>query len=260
MSLLVLGLSHHGAPMSLLESASSTRRPALASRPRSSRPSTSSRPSSLSTCNRTEVYAEGLTFHGALADISDALAEAATGVDRRTSSPTSTSTTRTAASPTRSPWLPGSTRWPSARPRSSVSCATHWRAPSDVVTSAQRSTPFCSSPFGSPRGCTPRPRSTDVSRSLVGAGLSAAEDDLGPMSDARVLVVGAGGMGALAAVTASQAGAASVAIANRGPRPSRAMAGGSVASRCRGTDASSLSATPTSSSRAPAPPASSSAD
>ena len=36
----------------------------------------------LSTCNRTEVYAECLTFHGALADITDALAEV-TGVAAR---------------------------------------------------------------------------------------------------------------------------------------------------------------------------------
>ena len=35
----------------------------------------------LSTCNRTEVYAEAVTFHGALAELTDAFAEH-TGVDR----------------------------------------------------------------------------------------------------------------------------------------------------------------------------------
>ena len=76
MSLLVLGLSHHGAPMELLESAVLDQ----AARGRLEAAITSSEhvveAVVVSTCNRTEVYAEGLTFHGALADVSEALAGA----------------------------------------------------------------------------------------------------------------------------------------------------------------------------------------
>ena len=81
MSLVVLGLSHHGAPLSLLESvaldgasATSLEEAVLASEH-------VTEAVVLSTCNRTEVYAESLTFHGALVDITKALADAC-GVDR----------------------------------------------------------------------------------------------------------------------------------------------------------------------------------
>jgi glutamyl-tRNA reductase len=55
-----------------------------------------------------------------------------------------------------------------------------------------------------------------VSRSLVSAGLDLAGDLVGPVAGARVLVIGAGGMGALAATTVSQASAGSVTVVNRG--------------------------------------------
>ena len=61
------------------------------------RSSTSPRRVVLSTCNRTEVYAECLTFHGALADITAALAEACS-VDKSDPAPP-LRPTRTAASP-----------------------------------------------------------------------------------------------------------------------------------------------------------------
>jgi len=81
MSLVILGLSHHTAPLPLLEamtldaagrralSASLTGRDNL------------TEAIVVSTCNRTEVYAESMTFHGAVTDIADALTEV-TGVGR----------------------------------------------------------------------------------------------------------------------------------------------------------------------------------
>jgi glutamyl-tRNA reductase len=54
-----------------------------------------------------------------------------------------------------------------------------------------------------------------VSKSLVDAGLVCAAELLGPLSDTRVLVVGAGSMSSLAATTISRVGAAELVIINR---------------------------------------------
>jgi glutamyl-tRNA reductase len=81
MSLVVLGLSHHSAPLPLLESmsldAAGRGRLAAGLFARDNL----SEVTVVSTCNRTEVYAESLTFHGAVTDITDALTEV-TGVGR----------------------------------------------------------------------------------------------------------------------------------------------------------------------------------
>ena len=81
MSLVVLGLSHHGAPLSLLESVALDPEARTALEAAVLRSEHVTEAVVLSTCNRTEVYAECLTFHGALADITTALAEACS-VDR----------------------------------------------------------------------------------------------------------------------------------------------------------------------------------
>ena len=71
MSLVVLGLSHHGAPLSLLESVALDPEARTALETAVLRSEHVTEAVVLSTCNRTEVYAECLTFHGALADITD---------------------------------------------------------------------------------------------------------------------------------------------------------------------------------------------
>ena len=67
MSLLVLGLSHHRTPLTCSSGPQPT---TLGHRLRAARPGarTSTRPSS-SRRNRTEVYADTLTFHGAISDL-----------------------------------------------------------------------------------------------------------------------------------------------------------------------------------------------
>ena len=76
MSLVVLGLSHHGAPLSLLESVALDPDARTALEVAVLRSEHVTEVVVLSTCNRTEVYAECLTFHGALTDITSALADA----------------------------------------------------------------------------------------------------------------------------------------------------------------------------------------
>ena len=75
MSLLVIGLSHHRAPIDVLERAAldETRRARLATLASQSDDVVES--VVVSTCNRTEIYAEVGTFHGAVADLTDALVE-----------------------------------------------------------------------------------------------------------------------------------------------------------------------------------------
>ena len=71
MSLLVLGLSDHGAPIDLLEAAALDQQ----SRGRLESAIVGSEhvveAVVVSTCNRTEVYAEGVTFHGSLTAVSE---------------------------------------------------------------------------------------------------------------------------------------------------------------------------------------------
>jgi glutamyl-tRNA reductase len=78
-SLLVIGLSHRTAPIALLEAVAGAPSGDLAHRVWTSDAVGES--VVLSTCNRLEVYAEALTFHGAVAAIGESLADVS-GVDR----------------------------------------------------------------------------------------------------------------------------------------------------------------------------------
>lgn len=82
MSLLVLGLSHHGAAIDLLEEVALDDAGCLALADAALAGEHVGECVVVSTCNRTELYAESATFHGAVSDLVDALA-AATGVDRQ---------------------------------------------------------------------------------------------------------------------------------------------------------------------------------
>ncbi|HQV92680.1 MAG TPA: glutamyl-tRNA reductase, partial [Phycicoccus sp.] len=72
MSLLVLGLSHHRTPLDLLERAAADDASATAFERLALRGSHIHEALVLSTCNRTEVYADTLTFHGAISDLTAA--------------------------------------------------------------------------------------------------------------------------------------------------------------------------------------------
>ncbi|MGV1007941.1 MAG: glutamyl-tRNA reductase [Dermatophilaceae bacterium] len=74
MSVLVLGLSHHSAPLALLEQVSLDADGAHRLAHRVAAAEAVEGAVVLSTCNRLEVYAGALTFHGALASMGEALA------------------------------------------------------------------------------------------------------------------------------------------------------------------------------------------
>lgn len=215
MSLLILGLSHHGAPIDLLEAAAlnQSARGRLEAAIIGSEHVVES--VVVSTCNRTEVYAEGLTFHGALTDVSEALA-AATGVpladlqphlyvhyeDRGIAHAFSVASGLDSMAVGEAQIL--------GQLREALSRAQRRGHVGPALNTLLQQALRVGKRVHTETGID------DVSRSLVGAGLAVADDVVGPVDGARVLVIGAGGMGALAATTVSQAGAASVTVVNRG--------------------------------------------
>ena len=229
MSLVVLGLSHHGAPLPLLESVALDPEARTALEAALLRSTHLTEVVVLSTCNRTEVYAECLTFHGALTDITAALAEAC-------------SVERSALQP----HLFVHYQERGIAHIFSVAAGLDSMAVGEaqIVGQVRRSLaraqreghvgPALNAVLQQALRVAKRVHTeTDidlVSGSLVQAGLSRAVAALGPLSDLSVLVVGAGGMGALAAATAARAGARTVVVANRNHDRAR-----SVAERVGGT-------------------------
>ena len=223
MSLVVLGLSHHGAPLSLLESVALDPQARTELEQAVLRSPHVTEVVVLSTCNRTEVYAECLTFHGALTDITTALARAC-AVERSELQPhlfvhyqeRGIAHVFSVASGLDSmavgeAQIIGQVRRTLARAQHEGHVGP---ALNGVLQQALRVAKRVHS-------------ETDidlVSGSLVQAGLARAEAGLGPLGELTVLVVGAGGMGALAAATAARAGAHTVVVANRNHDRARSVA------------------------------------
>ncbi|HSO65056.1 MAG TPA: glutamyl-tRNA reductase [Ornithinibacter sp.] len=223
MSLVVLGLSHHDAPLSLLESVALDPEARTALEAAVLRSEHVSEAVVVSTCNRTEVYAECLTFHGALTDVTAALAETCS-LDRAELQPhlfvhyedRGIAHVFTVAAGLDSMAV-GEVQILGQVRRSLARAQRHGHvgpALNGVLQQALRVAKRVHTETGIDR----------VSGSLVQAGLSRAEAELGGLGDLSVLVVGAGGMGALAATTVSRAGARTVVVANRNHDRARSVA------------------------------------
>jgi glutamyl-tRNA reductase len=214
MSLVILGLSHHTAPLPLLEAMSldAPRRAHLAA-------SLTGRENLseavvVSTCNRTEVYAESVTFHGAVTDITDALTEV-TGVDREALR--------------EHLYVHYEDR--AIAHAFAVACGLDSMAVGEAqilgqmraaLREGQRTGqvgPVLNNLFQQALRVGKRAHTEtgidSVSVSLVEAGLARVERELGPLTELAVLVVGAGGMSSLAATTAARRGVGSLSVVNR---------------------------------------------
>ncbi|MDQ1482177.1 MAG: glutamyl-tRNA reductase [Actinomycetota bacterium] len=214
MSVLVLGLSHRSAPIALLEAVAldPARAAELAIAVRSGE--NVNETLVLATCNRVEVYADVVTFHGAVAEIGDALA-AASGVslaelrdylyvhyeDRAVAHLFSVASGLESMAVGEGQIL-GQLRMSlrSAQKRGQAGGTL-----SSLFQQALRVGKRAHAETGIDR----------VSVSLVDAGLRRAVELLGPLADTRVLVVGAGSMSSLAATTISRQGSAELVIINR---------------------------------------------
>ncbi|WP_114907338.1 glutamyl-tRNA reductase [Ornithinimicrobium murale] len=214
MSLLVVGLSHRSAPLELLE------RVALDGR-RSRELAAGvvglddvSESLVLTTCNRTEVYAEALSFHGAVAQVGDSLAKA-TGVDLQDLTP----------------HLYVHYEERAVDHLFSLACGMESMALGESEILGQLRDALRAGQEDAHLGTVLNPlfqqalrvgkrAHTDtgldrVARSLVGAGLTRAAAVLGSLDGADALVVGAGAMSGLAAASLSRAGVGTLGILNR---------------------------------------------
>ena len=223
MSLVVLGLSHHGAPLTLLESVSLDPEARTALEASLLRSTHVNEVVVLSTCNRTEVYAECATFHGALTAITAALADACS-VDRNDLQPHL--------------FVHYAERGIAHIFSVAAGLDSMAVGEAQIIGQVRRSLaraqreghvgPALNAVLQQALRVAKRVHSETeidlVSGSLVQAGLARAEAALGPLKDLSVLVVGAGGMGALAATTAARAGARTVVVANRNHERARSVA------------------------------------
>ena len=229
MSLVVLGLSHHGAPLSLLESVALPPEERTALEEAVLRSEHVSEAVVLSTCNRTEVYAECLTFHGAIADVTAALAEAC-AVDKGELQPhlfvhyEERGIAHVFAVTSGLDSMAVGEAQILGQVRRSLARAQHHGHVGPALNAVLQQALRVAKRVHTETGIDL------VSGSLVQAGLTRAEAELGGLGDLAVLVVGAGGMGALAATTVARAGAHTVVVANR--NHDRAV---SVAERVGGT-------------------------
>ena len=214
MSVVVLGLSHRSAPMALLEAAALDPVNAAALAAVVCGGENVSEAVVLATCNRVEIYAVGETFHGAVTEISDALA-AASGVplavlrehlyvhyeDRAIAHVFSLACGLDSMAVGEGQIL-GQLRMAlrEAQKREQVGATLN-----TLFQQALRVGKRAHAETGIDR----------VSVSMVEAGLRHSADVRGPLADTRVLVVGAGSMSSLAATTISRLGSAELVIINR---------------------------------------------
>jgi len=222
MSLLVLGLSHHHAPLDVLERVAFDTSAASELEAAALRGEHVREALVLSTCNRTEVYAEAVTFHGALAELTDAFAEH-TGVDRALLHPylyvhyeeRGVAHAFSVSSGLDSMAIGEAQVLGQLRSALRRGQARHHVGPqlNTVLQRALRVGKRVHSETGIDA----------VSRSLVDAALAEAATEV-DLTTASVLMLGAGGMGALAATAAKAAGVRELLIANRGSVRSHTLA------------------------------------
>jgi glutamyl-tRNA reductase len=223
MSLLVIGVSHHDAPMSLLEAVALDAAGQSTLETHLLHTENVSEAIVVSTCNRTEVYVEALTFHGAVADVTEALA-ISSGMPRAELQPHL--------------YLHYEDRGiahafgvAAGLDSMAVGEAQVLGQLRGALTRAQRHGhvgPGLNMLFQWALRVGKRVHTETeidaVSHSLVSAGLDHAASVLGSVGGCTVAVVGAGGMGALAAKAASREGAARLWVLNRSPERAEHLA------------------------------------
>lgn len=246
MSLLVIGLSHHTAPLSVLEALSERpdRAAAIASSVLGS--ATATEAVVLSTCNRLEVYASVPAFHPAVAAIGEALALAAgieepDGLREPAELPPGDPADALAA---RAEALADHlyVRYDDAAVAHAftVACGLDSMAVGEAQVLGQMRDALSGAQHRGQAGETLNAlfqgalrvgkrahTDTDIDQhsvSLVQIALEEAASVLGPLEGASAAVIGAGGMSGLAAATTARAGVRSLTIVNRTPERAERLA------------------------------------
>ena len=212
MSLLVIGLSHRTAPIALLEAVAGAPAGALAHRVAASDAVAES--VVLTTCNRLEVYAEAVTFHGAVAAIGEALAEVS-GVDRAELTAHLYVHYEDRAVAHAFAVAAGLDSMAVGEAQVLGQLRDALRAGQRAGTVGESLNSLLQQALRVGKRAHHETAIDTVSRSLVEAGLDEAERQLGDLESRTVLVLGAGGMSSLAATTAARRGVAGILVANR---------------------------------------------
>ncbi len=223
MSLLVVGVSHHSAPLEVLERVALDAAAARALAVELLATEHVTEAVVLATCNRIEVYADVTTFHGGLADVGQALT-ARTGTElaaltehlyvRYAEHAVSHLFTVAAGLDSMAvgeAQVLGQVR---ASLRTGQDDGTVGRALDPLLQQSLRVGKRAHTETGLDR----------AGHSLVQAALSHAAEHAVALPLARTLVVGAGAMSGLAAATLHRLGARSITIANRTPERARRLA------------------------------------
>ncbi|MEI2778914.1 MAG: glutamyl-tRNA reductase [Tetrasphaera sp.] len=214
MSLLVIGLSHHRATINQLEGMALDADGRAALVAAACRGENVAEAIVVSTCNRTEVYCEAVTFHGAVSEITDLLL-ADTGADRddvhdrlylHYEDRAIAHAFRVASGLDSMALGESQIR---AQMRSSLREAQGSRHVGPALNTLFQQA------LRVGKRVHHETQLGSVSYSLVDAGLRLGEEHLGDLGSASVLIVGAGAMAALSATAAGRAGAGQVVVANR---------------------------------------------
>jgi glutamyl-tRNA reductase len=229
-SLLVIGLSHRTAPIALLEAVAGAPAGALAHRVAASDAVGES--VVLTTCNRLEVYAEAVTFHGAVAAIGEALAEAS-GVDRAELTAHLYVHYEDRAVAHAFAVAAGLESMAVGEAQVLGQLRDALRAGQRAGTVGESLNSLLQQALRVGKRAHHETAIDTVSRSLVEAGLDQAEHALGDLGTHTVLVVGAGDMSSLAATTAARRRVGGLLVVNRtlsrGERLAAATGGRAVA-------------------------------
>jgi glutamyl-tRNA reductase len=214
MSVLVVGLSHHTAPVSVLERAALTGDPLAKLLTDAVESEHVSEVVVLSTCNRIEVYADVDKFHGGLADVSELLGRyTALGhagltphlyvhYEDRAVQHLFTVACGLDSMVVGEGQILGQVKSALALAQE---LGTAGRVLNELVQQALRVGKRAHSQTGIDR----------AGQSLVSVGLELARETIGPLEGLRALVVGAGSMSALAATTLLRTGVGEIVVANR---------------------------------------------
>lgn len=214
MSLLVVGISHRSAPLELLERVALDEVRARTHATGVVGLDDVSETLVLTTCNRTEVYAEALTFHGAVAQVGAALAEE-TGVDLQELTPHLYVHYEERAVDHLFSLACGLESMALGESEILGQLRDSLRAGQDDAHLGAVLNPLFQQALRVGKRAHSETGLDRVARSLVTSGIQGARDVLGALDQARALVVGAGAMSGLAAATLARSGVGALTVVNR---------------------------------------------
>lgn len=223
MSLLVVGMSHRSAPVSLLERAAVGADELPSVLHELLRTDHISEVMVLSTCNRVEVYAEVDRFHGGLQDTSTVLANRV-GLDVPALGEHLYVHYEDAAVLHLFSVAAGLDSMVVGESQILGQLRTAYTAASELDAVSRELHELCQHALRVGKRVHAETGIDRAGASVVTVGLYEAARVLGPLKGRRALVIGAGSMGALSAATLVRAGIAELAIANRSPERARRLA------------------------------------